>query len=68
VLRLERHPLGLRLYVFGMRLHEWHLGAAILVALVVGAAVGFVDLTLPTSLAALAGIWLVAKDWHDLVP
>src|SRR5439155_948043 len=27
-----------------------------------------VDLGLTTILAALAGVWLVAKDWRDLVP
>ena len=33
VLRIDRHRLGPRVYVLGARVHEWHLGAALLVAL-----------------------------------
>jgi lysyl-tRNA synthetase class 2 len=66
--RIERHALGARLYLAGFRLHEWHLGAAILLALVAGAALGRVDDGLTATLAAVTGLWLVAKDWHDLVP
>ena len=68
VLRLERHPLGTRLHVFGARIHEWHLGAGILAALTLGATMDRIHVTFAASLAALAGVWLVAKDWHDLVP
>ena len=31
MLRLVRHPLGVRMYVFRRRIHEWHLGLAVLV-------------------------------------
>jgi lysyl-tRNA synthetase, class II len=68
LLRVERHHLGARLYLFGARIHEWHLGAAVLVALGVGAGSERVHVTMSTVLAALAGLWLIAKDWHDLVP
>jgi lysyl-tRNA synthetase, class II len=68
VFRLERHPLGLRLHLAGLRIHEWHLGAAVLAAVAVGAALGRLHVTLDAVLAAAAGVWLVAKDWHDLVP
>jgi len=34
----------------------------------VGAFFDVVDLGLATALAAVAGVWLVAKDWRDLVP
>src|SRR6058998_2180006 len=68
VVRIERHPLGARLHLGGFRVHEWHLGAAILVALAVGAVFGRVDDNLTATLAGCAGLWLVAKDWHDLVP
>ena len=30
MLKVERHRLGLRVYVFGLRIHEWHLGLAVL--------------------------------------
>ena len=38
MLRLDRHPLGPRVYVLGTRVHEWHLGAALLLALLAGGA------------------------------
>jgi lysyl-tRNA synthetase class 2 len=66
--RIERHPLGARLHVAGFRLHEWHLGGAVLLSLAAGAVFHRVDDNLTATLAALAGVWLVAKDWHDLVP
>ena len=68
VLRVERHRLGPRVYVLGARIHEWQLGAAILLALAVTAALGRADDGLPSAVIAFAGAWLVAKDWRDLVP
>jgi lysyl-tRNA synthetase, class II len=68
IVRVDRHPLGARLYLLGERIHEWHLGAAILLVLGIGAAADQVEPKLPTILGALAGIWLVGKDWNDLVP
>jgi lysyl-tRNA synthetase class 2 len=68
MLRLERHPLGPRVYVLRRRIHEYHLGLAVLVALAVAAFFDFEDFGLATALAALVGLWLVAKDWRDLVP
>jgi lysyl-tRNA synthetase class 2 len=67
VLRLQRHRLGPRVYLLGVRLHEWHLGISILLALAVGSLTGLVHLSFATFLAAVAGVWLVAKDWRDLV-
>jgi lysyl-tRNA synthetase class 2 len=68
MLRIDRHPLGVRIYVLGIRLHEWHLGTAILLAVAISALVGFVHFTFTAVVATLAGLWLIAKDWHDLVP
>ncbi len=65
MLRLERHRLGPRLFVLGRRVHEWHLGALVLVAAVVVGALGRVELAAAAAIA-LAGGWLVAKDWPDL--
>ncbi len=54
--------------MLGTRVHEWHLGAAILISLA-GATVLDPDARgLALSLVAFAGLWLVAKDWRDLVP
>jgi lysyl-tRNA synthetase class 2 len=66
--RVERHPLGARLFVGGFRVHEWHLGGVILLGLVLGAVFGKVDDNLTATLAVCAGLWLVVKDWQDLVP
>src|SRR3954466_1985556 len=68
MLRLERHPFGPRVYVLRRRIHEYHLGLAILAALAVGSLFDDVEFGLTTSIAALAGLWLVAKDWRDLMP
>jgi lysyl-tRNA synthetase class 2 len=68
MLRLERHPFGPRVYVLRRRIHEYHLGLAVLAALAVGAFFDFDDLGLAAALAAAVGVWLIAKDWRDLVP
>jgi len=68
VVSVHRHPLGRRLHVLGFRLHEWHLGAAVLATLAAATLLDRVHVTLAAALAAVAGTWLVAKDWHDIVP
>ena len=65
MLRLVRHPLGVRMYVFRRRIHEWHLGLAVLVLGAAAALIGALGLV-PVRGMALAGLWLVVKDWHDL--
>ncbi len=64
--RLERHPLGPRVYFLGVRWHDWHLGLLIVVALAVGAVAGVVHDSYAAALAGVAGIWLILKDWRDL--
>ena len=66
LIRVERHALGPRVYVAGWRVHEWHLGTAILAALVVAALADGVTGGVGPYLAATVGAWLVAKDWRDL--
>jgi lysyl-tRNA synthetase class 2 len=68
VLRIERHPLGPRVYLLGARIHEWHLGTALLLALAAAAALDRVELGAGTVLMLGLGVWLVAKDWRDLSP
>ena len=65
MLRVERHRLGLRLYVLRRRVHEWHLGLAVLVGVAVAVALDAVSLV-PALVIAAVGVWLVAKDWADL--
>ena len=65
MLRIERHRLGLRVYVLGRRVHEWHLGVVVLAGAAVVGALGLVG-TVPALATAAIGCWLVAKDWRDL--
>jgi len=65
MLRFERHSLGPRVYLLGRRIHEWHVGLVILAAAVVVSALGRVGLAAAAAIA-VAGGWLVAKDWPDL--
>jgi lysyl-tRNA synthetase class 2 len=68
MLRIDRHRLGPRVYLLGARIHEWHLGVALLLGLAVGGLFHRVDDNLATAAAILAGLWLVAKDWRDFFP
>jgi lysyl-tRNA synthetase, class II len=68
VLRIERHRLGPRVYLLGARVHEWHLGAAILASLAAAASFDRFEHRLAAGIIAFLGLWLVAKDWRDLVP
>jgi len=64
---IERHRLGPRVYVVGQRIHECALGIGLLALAPVGL-VG--DLSHPRAAASVAGtgLWMVVKDWRDLVP
>lgn len=65
MLRIVRHRLGIRVYVFERRIHEWHLGLGVLTVDAMLAVFHVVALA-PVLVIAVAGIWLVAKDWPDL--
>jgi hypothetical protein len=68
VLRLERHRLGPRVYICGLRIHEFALGFGVLAVLLAGGVAELWDLTRRTEVVALFGTWLVGKDWRDLFP
>jgi hypothetical protein len=68
MLRLERHRLGPRVYLCGLRIHEFALGLGVLAVLFGGGFAELWELTRRTELAALFGTWLVGKDWRDLFP
>ena len=68
MLRIDRHRLGPRVYLLGTRVHEWHLGAGLLLGLGLGVLFHRVDDNVATGAALVAGLWLVAKDWRDLLP
>jgi lysyl-tRNA synthetase class 2 len=68
IVRVEHHPLGPRVHILGRRVHEWHLGAGLLVVL---AALDLLDVLTGGVAAyalAFAGIWAIVKDWRDLTP
>ena len=66
VFRLQRHPRGPRVFVLGRRVHEWQLGAAVLAVLAVGRVAAWWHASPVTVALAVAGAWLVAKDWRDV--
>jgi hypothetical protein len=68
VLRLERHRLGPRVYVCGLRVHEFLLGFGVLATLAVGGFAELWGLSHRTEVASLFGVWLIGKDWRDLFP
>ena len=68
MLRLERHRLGPRVYVLGLRIHEFALGFAVLGVLLAGGLMERWELGHGTELATAFGSWLVVKDWRDLFP
>ncbi len=68
MIRLERHAQGPRVFVLGLRVHEWHLGLAALLVALAGAAAGLWPDAPGFWVAVGAGGALVVKDWRDLVP
>ena len=66
VLRVEHHALGPRVYVVGVRVHEWHLGLGVLLVLLGLDAVGVLTGGLLAYALGFLGAWLIAKDWRDL--
>ena len=54
--------------MFGRRVHECHLGLVLLLTVVGGWLMGLWSLSLWSGLAAVAGGWMVVKDWRDLIP
>jgi len=68
IVRIERHSHGPRLYVLGTRVHECHLGILLLAGDLAGLLARLWTLSLWSGLVALAGGWMLLKDWRDLVP
>jgi lysyl-tRNA synthetase class 2 len=65
MVRLERHPSGPRVYALGRRIHEYHLGLALVPLATAAAALHHHRTEL---LLALVAGWLVVKDWRDVFP
>jgi hypothetical protein len=68
ILHVRRHPLGPRVYIAGLRVHECWAG---LVAVIVIALAGITDRTGPHALdtaVCVVAVWMMAKDWPDFFP
>ena len=62
---VERHELGPRCYAFGVRVHECHLGLALLpLGALLWNVAGWIAGAITLALAA----WMIVKDWRDLFP
>jgi hypothetical protein len=68
MLRLERHELGPRVYVLGVRIHEFALGFLVLALLLAFGLSDHWEVTRRFDAALCFGSWLVVKDWRDLFP
>jgi lysyl-tRNA synthetase class 2 len=68
ILRIERNPRGPRLFVLGRRIHECHAGLALLLVVSAGTLLHAWPVSAWLGLAALGGVWMVVKDWRDLLP
>jgi lysyl-tRNA synthetase class 2 len=66
--RIQRHDLGPRLYVLGMRVHECHAGIVLAGAAMLTLFAGWPVPRLPVLGLLLVGLWLLSKDWRDLFP
>lgn len=68
VLRLERHSLGPRVYLLGLRIHEVAVGLVMLSVLLLGSLVEMWEPGRVVDGVGVVGGWLVVKDWRDLFP
>src|SRR5262249_1949620 len=48
--------------------HEWHLGVALIVGAMIGIVLDAWDVSPFAGVIGAAGVWLVLKDWRDIVP
>jgi hypothetical protein len=68
VLHIRRHPLGPRVYVGGLRVHECWAGLVAVIAIAISEAAHRPG---PHPLDAAVGVvalWMIAKDWPDFFP
>ncbi len=65
--RLVRHRLGPRVFLLGVRVHEWHLGLALAAGYLVAVRFGLLHVRYSGALVLpVAGLWLIVKDWRDI--
>jgi hypothetical protein len=68
VVDVRTHPLGPRVYVAGMRVHECWAGLVATLAVAMGHATGRTG-PQPLDMAVLiVAAWMMLKDWPDFFP
>jgi lysyl-tRNA synthetase class 2 len=55
-------------FILGRRIHEYHLGFALAGLIATAVVAGVVGLDEGSVLAGVVALWLIVKDWRDLVP
>ncbi len=68
LVHVRRHPLGPRVYVAGVRVHECWAGLAASVALLAAEATNHTAHRRFETAVALVATWMMAKDWPDFFP
>jgi lysyl-tRNA synthetase class 2 len=52
--------------VLGHRVHEWHVGIAALLAVIIGLVSDLLQPGIVAAIGVVVALWLVVKDWRDL--
>jgi hypothetical protein len=64
-LHVRQHPLGPRVYLAGVRVHECVAGVAATVVLAGALATGHVGHRRLDAAVGVVATWMIAKDWPD---
>jgi len=65
LVRVRRHPLGPRVYLAGMRVHECAAGGVASLVLALAVATNHAHHRHIGAAVGLVSIWMMAKDWPD---
>jgi lysyl-tRNA synthetase, class II len=65
---MEHHEQGPRLFLLGLRVHEYQVGFLVLAAATAARALAWIGPGQLLYALVIAGAWLIAKDWRDITP
>ena len=68
MVRIRRHPLGPRVYVAGVRVHECFAGLAATTAVLAAEATHHRGHRHVEAAVSVVAAWMMAKDWPDFFP
>jgi len=66
--RVELHHYGPRVFILGRRIHEWHLGLALVAGTALGIVLGLWTFSWWSAGVLALGAWMLAKDARDILP